>query len=52
MSATLNADLFARYFGGAKTMTIPGFAHPVKDLCDELLCYLVPSGEPDPLLSS
>ncbi|KAK4835237.1 hypothetical protein QYF36_007185 [Acer negundo] len=30
MSATLNAELFSNYFGGAPTIHIPGFAHPVK----------------------
>ncbi|KAF3499150.1 hypothetical protein F2Q69_00045575 [Brassica cretica] len=30
MSATLNAELFSNYFGGAPTIHIPGFTHPVK----------------------
>ncbi|CAI9770429.1 unnamed protein product [Fraxinus pennsylvanica] len=30
MSATLNADLFSDYFGGAPTIHIPGFTYPVK----------------------
>lgn len=30
MSATLNADLFASYFGGAPTIHIPGFTYPVR----------------------
>lgn len=30
MSATLNADLFSSYFGGAPTMHIPGFTYPVR----------------------
>ncbi|KAL2461046.1 DEA(D/H)-box RNA helicase family protein [Abeliophyllum distichum] len=30
MSATLNADLFSNYFGGAPTFHIPGFTYPVK----------------------
>ncbi|KAF8041089.1 hypothetical protein BT93_B3112 [Corymbia citriodora subsp. variegata] len=30
MSATLNAELFSTYFGGAPTIHIPGFTHPVK----------------------
>lgn len=31
MSATLNADLFSRYFGNAPTIEIPGFTHPVTE---------------------
>ncbi|XVE52389.1 hypothetical protein DITRI_Ditri02bG0118400 [Diplodiscus trichospermus] len=30
MSATLNADLFSSYFGGAPKIHIPGFTYPVK----------------------
>ncbi|XP_063225553.1 ATP-dependent RNA helicase DHX30-like isoform X2 [Bacillus rossius redtenbacheri] len=30
MSATINAELFQRYFGGARALHIPGFTHPVK----------------------
>ncbi|KAM0944126.1 putative RNA helicase [Dioscorea sansibarensis] len=30
MSATLNAELFSNYFGGAPTMHIPGFTYPVR----------------------
>ncbi|ONI21430.1 hypothetical protein PRUPE_2G065300 [Prunus persica] len=30
MSATLNAELFSNYFGGAPTIHIPGFTYPVK----------------------
>lgn len=30
MSATLNAELFSNYFGGAPTIHIPGFTHPVR----------------------
>jgi ATP-dependent RNA helicase DHX36 len=30
MSATLNADLFSSYFGGAPMIHIPGFTHPVR----------------------
>jgi ATP-dependent RNA helicase DHX36 len=30
MSATLNAELFSNYYGGAPTIHIPGFTHPVK----------------------
>ncbi|XP_021897690.1 DExH-box ATP-dependent RNA helicase DExH3 isoform X3 [Carica papaya] len=30
MSATLNAELFSSYFGGALTIHIPGFTHPVR----------------------
>ncbi|KAJ6720057.1 ATP-DEPENDENT RNA HELICASE [Salix viminalis] len=29
MSATLNAELFSNYFGGAPTIHIPGFTYPV-----------------------
>ncbi|XP_023541029.1 DExH-box ATP-dependent RNA helicase DExH5, mitochondrial-like [Cucurbita pepo subsp. pepo] len=30
MSATLDAELFSSYFGGAQIIHIPGFAHPVR----------------------
>ncbi|XP_030964311.1 DExH-box ATP-dependent RNA helicase DExH3 isoform X3 [Quercus lobata] len=30
MSATLNAELFSSYFGGAPTFHIPGFTYPVR----------------------
>uniref|UniRef100_A0A6N2MG04 RNA helicase n=1 Tax=Salix viminalis TaxID=40686 RepID=A0A6N2MG04_SALVM len=30
MSATLNADLFSSYFGGAPAIHIPGFTYPVR----------------------
>ncbi|KAL5176718.1 DExH-box ATP-dependent RNA helicase DExH3 [Glycine soja] len=30
MSATLNAELFSNYFGGAPTFHIPGFTYPVR----------------------
>jgi hypothetical protein len=30
MSATLDANLFSRYFGGAPGVHIPGFMHPVQ----------------------
>lgn len=30
MSATLNAELFSNYFGGAPKIHIPGFTHPVR----------------------
>ncbi|PRQ37751.1 putative RNA helicase [Rosa chinensis] len=30
MSATLNAELFSNFFGGAPTIHIPGFTYPVK----------------------
>nr|XP_018686326.1 PREDICTED: DExH-box ATP-dependent RNA helicase DExH1 isoform X3 [Musa acuminata subsp. malaccensis] len=32
MSATLNADLFSRYFGNAPVIHIPGFTFPVAEL--------------------
>ncbi|KAG9131678.1 hypothetical protein Leryth_009422 [Lithospermum erythrorhizon] len=32
MSATINADLFSRYFGEAPTIHIPGFTFPVAEL--------------------
>ncbi|CAN0878208.1 DExH-box ATP-dependent RNA helicase DExH3 [Linum grandiflorum] len=32
MSATLNAELFSSYFGGAPTLHIPGFTYPVREL--------------------
>ncbi|CAO3593081.1 unnamed protein product [Absidia cylindrospora] len=31
MSATINQELFSDYFGGAPSVEIPGFTHPVKD---------------------
>ncbi|KAM6498647.1 P-loop containing nucleoside triphosphate hydrolase protein [Amanita muscaria] len=31
MSATINHEKFAEYFGGAPVLTIPGFSHPVTD---------------------
>ncbi|KAL8150586.1 hypothetical protein V2J09_020394 [Rumex salicifolius] len=30
MSATMNAELFSSYFGGAPTLHIPGFTYPVR----------------------
>ncbi|KAM7255732.1 hypothetical protein ACFE04_008630 [Oxalis oulophora] len=32
MSATINADMFSKYFGNAPTMHIPGFTFPVSEL--------------------
>lgn len=32
MSATINADLFSRYFGNAPTIHIPGFTFPIQEL--------------------
>ncbi|KAI0308348.1 P-loop containing nucleoside triphosphate hydrolase protein [Multifurca ochricompacta] len=32
MSATINHETFVRYFFDAPLLTIPGFAHPVKDM--------------------
>ncbi|XP_026425947.1 DExH-box ATP-dependent RNA helicase DExH1-like isoform X1 [Papaver somniferum] len=32
MSATINADMFSKYFGNAPTMHIPGFTFPVEEL--------------------
>lgn len=38
MSATINADLFSDYFGGAPMAHIPGFTYPVKqDFLEEVL---------------
>ena len=34
MSATINHETFIRYFSNAPLLTIPGFTHPVKDMCD------------------
>jgi ATP-dependent RNA helicase DHX57 len=34
MSATINHETFVRYFSNAPLLTIPGFAHPVKDMCE------------------
>ncbi|XP_025661992.1 DExH-box ATP-dependent RNA helicase DExH1 isoform X4 [Arachis hypogaea] len=31
MSATINADLFSKYFGNAPTIHIPGFTYPVEE---------------------
>ncbi len=33
MSATINHETFVRYFN-APLLTIPGFTHPVKDMCE------------------
>ena len=45
MSATLNADLFSSYFGGAPTIHIPGFTHPVTEHyledCLDLTGYVI-----------
>ena len=41
MSATLDADKFSRYFGGAPVISIPGFTHPVKELYLEDLYSMV-----------
>ncbi|KAF8808063.1 P-loop containing nucleoside triphosphate hydrolase protein [Phlegmacium glaucopus] len=32
MSATINHETFVKYFNNAPLLTIPGFAHPVKDI--------------------
>ncbi|KAI0354638.1 P-loop containing nucleoside triphosphate hydrolase protein [Trametes cingulata] len=32
MSATINHEVFVRYFNNAPLLTIPGFTHPVEDL--------------------
>ena len=32
MSATINHEIFAKYFDGAPLLTIPGKAYPVEDL--------------------
>ncbi|EDQ91760.1 uncharacterized protein MONBRDRAFT_22888 [Monosiga brevicollis MX1] len=40
MSATLDADKFSRYFGGAPVLNIPGFTHPVSELYLEDLIEL------------
>ncbi|KAG8219599.1 P-loop containing nucleoside triphosphate hydrolase protein [Butyriboletus roseoflavus] len=47
MSATINHEIFAKYFGNAPVLTIPGFTHPVEDryLEDFIdLLHYVPSG--------
>lgn len=31
MSATINHEIFVKYFDGAPLLTIPGFTHPVTD---------------------
>jgi ATP-dependent RNA helicase DHX36 len=31
MSATLDAEKFSSYFGGAPALEIPGFTHPVRE---------------------
>ncbi|ORY29995.1 P-loop containing nucleoside triphosphate hydrolase protein [Naematelia encephala] len=31
MSATINEQIFIKYFGGCPSLTIPGFTHPVTD---------------------
>lgn len=47
MSATINEDLFSNYFGGAPTIRVPGFTHPVTDFFLEdalLFCGYKPTG--------
>ncbi|KAF8265784.1 P-loop containing nucleoside triphosphate hydrolase protein [Lactarius quietus] len=47
MSATINHETFVRYFSNAPMLTIPGFAHPVKDMFLEDFINLIdyhPSG--------
>ncbi len=36
MSATLNAELFSNYFGGAPVIEIPGRTFPVDQVCKKL----------------
>ncbi len=36
MSATINHEVFVKYFDNAPLLTIPGFTHPVEDLYDLL----------------
>ncbi|KAL0426591.1 UNVERIFIED_CONTAM: DExH-box ATP-dependent RNA helicase DExH1 [Sesamum latifolium] len=47
MSATINADLFSKYFGNAPTIHIPGFTFPVKEFyLEDVLektCYNIQS---------
>ncbi|GAV63865.1 DEAD domain-containing protein/Helicase_C domain-containing protein/HA2 domain-containing protein/OB_NTP_bind domain-containing protein [Cephalotus follicularis] len=47
MSATINADLFSKYFGNAPTIHIPGFTFPVSELfLEDVLeksCYIMKS---------
>ena len=33
MSATINHEVFMKYFNDAPLLTIPGFTHPVQDMC-------------------
>lgn len=33
MSATINHEVFMKYFNNAPLLTIPGFTHPVEDMC-------------------
>lgn len=32
MSATINHEIFIKYFNNAPLLTIPGFTYPVKDM--------------------
>lgn len=32
MSATINHEIFVKYFDNAPLLKIPGFTHPVKDM--------------------
>jgi ATP-dependent RNA helicase DHX36 len=43
MSATLNADLFAGYFGGCPVINVPGFTHPVSSSLYTFLALLTPN---------
>ncbi|TCD63345.1 hypothetical protein EIP91_005646 [Steccherinum ochraceum] len=36
MSATINHEIFIKYFNNAPLLTIPGFTHPVKDIYLEM----------------
>lgn len=57
MSATLNAQAFARYFGHCPLAEIPGFTHPVQNLfledvlhqtgCPGMLCEACKCTETD-----
>lgn len=40
MSATIDTDLFSRYFDNAVVMDIPGFTYNVKAVSITLLIYL------------
>ena len=42
MSATINHEIFVKYFHNAPLLTIPGLTHPVADMSVLSLIYMLP----------